>query len=186
MDRSFLLGFLLPMLMACHLTIVPPATPGPESTDTSRCTRHSPDVHLLLNGLQGYCVQYPRAYDVALINEAQVAFTRGAPANMGAPRAEIVMSDAEGQTVAVVAADWAARYADGGIVLEPWPTVIDGVAAVVLDDPQGEAMLRHVFVVQQERLYMFTFSPAARTVGAPYQQMVELYSTMLHSFHFIP
>ena len=186
MDRQLLLSLVLLLLTACRLTIVPPAAPAPETTDARACMRRTPDVHVLLNGLHGYCVHYPSAYDVAFINEFQVAFTRGDPANMGAPRAEIVISHAEGRTVQAVAADWAGRYADGGIVLERSPTVIDGVAAVVLDNPQGAALRRHVFLVQQERLYMFTFTPAERTLGAPYQQMVELYTTMLDSFHFIP
>ena len=186
MNRRLLLGLVLLLLTACRLTIAPPAAPAPETTAASACTRRTPDVHVLLNGLHGYCVHYPSAYDVAFINEFQVAFTRGDPSNMGAPRAEIVISHAEGRTVQAVAADWAGRYADGGIVLERSPTVIDGVAAVVLDNPQGAALRRHVFLVQQERLYMFTFTPAERTLGAPYQQMVELYTTMLDSFHLIP
>ena len=186
MDRQLLLSLVLLLLTACRLTIVPPAAPAPETTDARACMRRTPDVHVLLNGLHGYCVHYPSAYDVAFINEFQVAFTRGDPADMGAPRAEIVLSKAEGRTVEAVAADWAARYAAGGIVLERSPTIIDGVAAVVLDHPQGAARLRYVFMVQGERLYMFTFTPAVRMLGAPYQQMVELYTTILGSFHFIP
>lgn len=186
MNRRLLLGLVLLLLTACRLTIAPPATSTPETTAARTCTRRTPDVHVLLNGLHGYCVHYPSAYDVAFINESQVAFTRGDPVNMGAPRAEIVISKAEGRTVEAVAADWAGRYADGGIVLERSPTVIAGVAAVVLDNPQGAALRRHVFMVEREHLYMFTFTPAVRTLGAPYQQMMELYTTLLDSFHFIP
>lgn len=189
MNRALWLSLLLLLLTACRLTIVPPSsgvTATTEPPDARICTRSHPELQSLFNGLHGYCVQYPRAYDVAFINEFQVAFTRGDPTNMGAPRAEIVMSNAEGRTAAEVAADWAARYADGGMELTLFPALVHGVAAVVLDNPQGAAMQRQVFLVQHERLYMLTFTPAMRTLGVPHQQMEELYTTIIHSFRLIP
>lgn len=186
MYRQLWPGLLLLLFSACRLTITPPASSPPVTPEAGGCIRSHPERQLLLNGLHGYCVQYPRAYDVAFINEVQVAFTRGAPGTMGAPRAEIVMTDAEGRSAEEVAADWTARYADGGIEVALSPTTIQGTAAVVLDNPQGEALQRQVFLVQRERLYLFTFTPALRTLGAPYRQMEELYTTLLGSFHLIP
>jgi hypothetical protein len=58
-----------------HPDDCPPVTSAP-TAEAGACARSAPHMRLLLNGLHGYCIQYPSDYDVAFINEFQVAFAR--------------------------------------------------------------------------------------------------------------
>jgi hypothetical protein len=56
----------------------------------------------------------------------------------------------------------------------------------VLDNMPGQDTNRQVVIVHNDRLYKLNFVPVGEDYGDAYRQMEDLYTTVIHSWNFMP
>lgn len=149
------------------------------------CFRNSEETRLLMNNLQGYCLQYPNGYDVVFENELEVGLVKRSVLNPEDPRLIIIVEPAGGRTVEQVADQLVADYSVPGLEVKRVPLEIDQEQAIMLDGLTGEDINRHVVVVHNDHLYHMTIMPME---GSPdvHAQAEALYNLVIQSFNFRP
>jgi hypothetical protein len=149
------------------------------------CFRNSEQTRLLINSPQGYCLQYPVGYDIAIDSEIAIMLMKRSVLNPEDPKLIINVEPAGGRTVEQVADQLVADYSVPGLDVKRTPLVIDQEQAIRLDGLTGESINRQVVVVHNDRLYHLTFIPmqGSSDVNA---QAEALYNTVIQSFNFRP
>lgn len=167
--------------------VVPAVIPQAEATNKIEaiCVRNSDETQLLINSVQGYCLQYPIGYDIALENEMQIMLVKRTPMNAEDPNVFINVKPANGMTVEQFADKLTADYSVPGLEVKRASLEIDQEHAIVLDGLTGPDPNRHVVVLHNDRLYHLTFSlmedlPEVRA------QAEGLFNTVIQSFSFHP
>jgi len=151
----------------------------------ARCVRNSDETQLLINIVQGYCLQYPIGYDIAFLNGMEIMLVKRSPLNAEDPNLFINVEPANGMTVEQFADKLTADYSVPGLEVKRAPLEIDQEHAIVLDGLTGQDPNRHVVVLHNDRLYHMTFtlmenSPEVRA------QAEALFNTVIQSFSFRP
>lgn len=150
-----------------------------------KCFRNSEDTQLLINMIQGYCLQFPIGYDIVLANEMEVMLVKRSILNPTDPKVIIDVKPADGKTVEQVADQITADYSVPGLDVKRASLEIEQEQAIMLDGLTGEDINRQVVVVHNDRLYHMTIIPME---GSPdvSAQAEALFSTVIQSFNFRP
>ncbi len=151
----------------------------------ARCVRNSDETQLLINTVQGYCLQYPIGYDIAFLNGMEIMLVKRSPLNAEDPNLFIHVEPANGMTAEQFADKLTADYSVPGLVVKRASLEMDQEHAIVLDGLTGQDPNRHVVVLHDDRLYHITFtlmenSPEVRA------QAEALFNTVVQSFSFRP
>lgn len=160
--------------MACSISTA--MVPTQSSAET--CPGESSDKKLLKNEEDGYCFLYPADY-----TQVPPRFIVLNPVNapgdtLGDAWVDITTEVANGRTASQVAdADIASAGQGFNITRRELP--VDGTQAIVVDGLPGQDSSRKVYIVNNKRLYTFTFLPWGQN------QLESLYSTMMDTLHFM-
>ena len=161
--------------MACSISTVT----VPTQTSAEACPAETSDKKLLKNEEDGYCFLYPADY-TQVPPRFIVLNPVNAPGDMlGDAWVDINMEAANGRTASRVAdADIASAGQGFNITQSEKP--VDGMQAIVVEGLPGQDSMRKVYIVSNDRLYTFTFTPWGQN------QLENLYSTMINTLHFMP
>ncbi len=158
-----------------------------EATDKIEaiCIRNSEETQLLINIVQGYCLQYPIGYDIAFPNEKEIMLVKRSILNPEDPILFIDVEPSEGRSVEQAADQLVADYSVPGLEVKRVPLSIDQEHAIMLDGLTGQDINRHVVVVHNDRLYHLTIMPMD---GSPevHAHAEALFNTVIQSFNFRP
>jgi len=169
--------------------IKPPADlTDPESDQpiTGKCGRNSDEVRLLINAVQGYCLQYPAEYDVIHPNESETRLFKRSVLNVSEPSVSIKVQPSGGTTVDQAADGYLAAYTLPESEMVRKSLTIDGEVAIMLDRLPGQDINRQVFVLHNGYLYQLSFMPMDESRPEVYAQSEALYTTVIQSFNFNP
>lgn len=148
------------------------------------CFRNSEETQLLINSPQGYCLQYPVGYDIAIGNGTKIMVVKHTPLNAEDPNVFINVEPAGGRTVEQVADQLIADYSVPGLEVKRESLVIDGEQAIRIDGLTGQDPNRHVVVIHNDRLYHLTIT--LQNTPDMLAQTEALYNTVIQSFTFHP
>jgi hypothetical protein len=148
------------------------------------CFRYSEETQLLINSPQGYCLQYPVGYDIAIGNGAKIMVVKHSPLNSEDPNVFIDVEPAGGRTVEQVADQLIADYTVPGLEVKRESLVIDGAQAIRIDGLTGQDPNRHVVVIHDDRLYHLTFT--LQNTPDMLARTDVLYNTVIQSLTFHP
>lgn len=151
-----------------------------------KCIRDTEDTRLLIQGTQGYCLQYPAEYDLALPSESEIMLIKRSMVNVTEPRAHIIVQPAAGKTVEQVADQLVADYSVPGLEITRTALTIDGEQAVVLDGLGGQDVNRQLVVIHEGTLYHLSFLPMDKSQVETYSQAQALFDTVIRTFNFRP
>ena len=90
------------------------------------------------------------------------------------------ISASEGRTAAEIADKEISEFAI--LNVGRGSVTLGGEEALVLDGMPGQDLVRKVYIVHQQMLYILTFSPTQSPVAAASEQMEELYDTITSSW----
>jgi len=164
-------------------TQVPTVPSAPTPTAEPRCPEATEGTQLLRQDQMGYCLLYPEDYIEVQTDPTQVCLVPGEPyMACHSAQAFFNVEDAAGRSVSQVADEMAAR---GGIIGEPSSLTIAGEEAVVFPDVGGQASVRAVLLVHDDRLYRLGFVlPDANPAAV--ERFDLLYNTVIDSFTLLP
>lgn len=151
-----------------------------------KCVRDTEDTRLLIQGVKGYCLQYPAEYDLAFPNESEIMLVKRSMVNVTEPSVHIQVQPATGKTVEQAADQLVADYSVPGLEVTRTALTIDGEEAVVLDGLSGQDVNRQLVVIHEDRLYHLVFIPMDKSQAETYSQAQALYETVVRSFNFHP
>jgi hypothetical protein len=174
-----------PILIVALALLAQACTPQVTSTSSSDpCPEPTADMKLLLNTEDGYCLLHPAAYSTDIprfivINPIQ------APGDVpGEAWVNINVIPAEGRTAGQVADESIAALGSGFNITKT-DVDVNGVAGVVVDGMPGVDSNRQLLLVNNDKLYTFTFSPWYPDPGDP-TPLEKLYATIVQTLHFLP
>jgi hypothetical protein len=148
------------------------------------CPVPGPDTQLFVDETAGYCLLFPAGYTAIQTVPNATELVLGSLMNHVAPRASILVEDAEGRTLDDVREQLVADYVPPGFQVEPGWITVGGVEAVMLDELPGQDLNRRVALIHNDRLYSFFFTP----LGEPGQARAEMeafYQQVIDSFRFL-
>ena len=164
------------------LAEVPPA--AEEAPATAACAAPGEGQYQLLAAAYGYCLHYPDNYQVVQTAANSVNIVLDSLLNVSDPRMGLEIKPAEGKTAAELAEAMMAEFpADFGLTSET--ITLAGETAVMIDNMPGQDLNRRVFVVKDDQLYDFFFSPVDPEKN-PEGQMEIFYQGIMDSFQFVP
>ena len=152
---------------------------------TVKCSRSSEDVRLLINSVQGYCLQYPIAYDIFFPNESEIVLFKRSVLNATEPRVSISVQPAGNVTLERTADQIAQVYAVPGTEPISETLTIDGEEAIMLGGLSGQDPNRQVVVQHKDQLFHLIFIEFNES-NPEYTQFEKLYNTVIHTFNFNP
>jgi hypothetical protein len=160
-------------------------TPAPQVLESTPAQTSVNDTEELFSSDRlGLCFSYPQGYEQIPYNDAvQIAAPRlGLGDQFGLFWLEI--SDSQNRTAEEVA-DQEENYVAG---LNPgrWTVTLGGEQALVLDGMPGQNLVRRVYIVHQQTLYILTFSPTRSENMAASDQMEALYAAVTSSWAWSP
>jgi hypothetical protein len=167
--------------------VVPAVVTRAEATKKfeAKCVRDSEETRLLINNVQGYCLQYPVGYDLAFPIETEIMLMKRSVLNPEDPSLIIKVEPAGGMTVEQYADQLVADYSVPGLEVKRVSLEIDQEQAVMLDGLTGEAPNRQVVVLHNDRLYHMTIMPVENSPDV-HAQAEALFNTVIQSFNFHP
>jgi len=169
----------------------PQATAAGDSTPTAQVLESTPtqtsvnETTEISSGDQlGLCFSYPQGYSELPYNDSVqiVAPSLGPGAEVGLFWLEI--SDSYNRTAEKIAEQDMTFAA--GLSVGRWNLTLDGEQAVVLDGMPGQDLVRRVYAVHQQTLYILTFSPTRSENAAAGEQMETLYDLITNSWAWSP
>ena len=148
------------------------------------CPTGTPDLKLLMNLNDGYCLLYPTE-DIAIPPYLIVINPTGMPGDKpGDAWVQISAEAASGRTAVQVAYGQITEAGEGFNITRS-EILIDGKQAVVVDGLPGPDPWRKVFIVDNDRLYTLLFLPWSPNIEG-FARLEELYSTVIGTLHFLP
>lgn len=160
-------------------------TPAPTIPQADGCPTEAADLKLLINSEDGYCLLYPAEHTVLPPRFIVINANKASAADMpGDAWVGMIVEAAANRTAAQVADSQIAKWG-GGSNMTRDEILVDGLQAVVVDGLPGPDPLRNVFIVSNDRLYMFYFMPWAPNANEP-TPIEKLYSTVIDTLHFLP
>lgn len=153
-----------------------------ESTPGQTSAADTPEFYS--NERFGFCFSYPQGYAQLPYNDAVeiVAPNIGPGDEFGLFWLEI--SDSQNRTAEQVAIQEFSSVA--GLTPGRWNVMLGGEQALVLDGMSGQDLVRRVYIVRQETLYILTFSPTRSANAAAGEQMETLYAAVTGSWAWAP
>lgn len=173
---------LLPLILML-LALVLLGCGGAKSAET--CPTPDANTQLWRDEVNGYCLLYPTGYQAEQPNPVEAVIYVGSLLDVAHPRISIEVTPADGLSTAAAVDQWVADFIPGFEVTRS-AVQVGSAEGVQLDNVPGQDISRHVFVVQADRLYHLTFTPASADAGAIYTAMQETYSVIISSLTFLP
>lgn len=160
-----------------------PPAPTPSPTAEPRCPEPTEGTQLLRQDRMGYCLLYPDDYIEVQTDPTQVCLVPGEPyLACHSAQAFFNVEDAAGRSVSQVADEMAAS---GGIIGEPSSLTIAGEEAILFPEVAGQASMRAVLIVHDDRLYRLGFGlPDADPAAV--ERFNLLYNTVIDSLTLLP
>ena len=146
-----------------------------------KCVRESDATRLLIQSVEGFCLQFPAEYDLVIPTQNEIVLVKGSMLNHVEPGAYVNWRPAEDKTVEQAADQLEADYAVPGMEVTRTSFTIGGEPAIVLDGLTGQDVNRQVLVVRGDRLYQLSFMPMDGSDAAE-----QMYETIVRSFNFHP
>jgi hypothetical protein len=132
----------------------------------------------------GICFSYPQGYTQIPYNDAvEIAAPNFGPGDeVGLFWLEI--NESQNRT----AEDVANQEVNDVAGLSPgrWTVMLGGEQALVLDGMPGQNLVRRVYIVRHETLYILTFSPTRSENSAASEQMEALYAAVTSTWAWAP
>ena len=152
-----------------------------------KCIRNSDKKRLLINSVQGYCLQYPPEYDVFVgyPSESETILFKISVMNTIEPSVSIKVAPAGGLTLEQAADQIAQVYAIPGTEPIRESLTMDGEAAIMLGGLSGQDPNRQVLVQHNDQLYSLFFIEFSKS-DPEYAHFEKLYNTVIRSFNFNP
>ena len=208
MKKQFLSLFLAIALASCNslavnTQVTSPSVTTPEVAEIPDQTFSSgiePAVEKFANETEffssdqlGLCFSYPQGYTQISYDDPMVSVGIAAsdlPGTDTKGRFWLEISDSYNRTAERIA-DEDMTYAvdQQGVPLENlgrWTVTLGGEQAVVLDGMPGQDLVRRVYIVRQQTLYVLNFSPARSENKATGDQMEALYTMVTNSWAWSP
>jgi hypothetical protein len=132
----------------------------------------------------GLCFSYPQGYTQLPYNDAVEIAAPDLPGSDVKGRFWLEISDSYNRTAEKIA-DQDMTYATG-VDVGRWAETLGGEQAVVLDGMPGQDLVRRVYIVHQQTLYILTFSPTRSENKAASDQMEALYAAVTSSWAWSP
>jgi hypothetical protein len=165
--------------------LVSSCTPTPQVPEiTPTQTSVNETVEWFSSDQLGLCFSYPQGYTQVPNNDAVEIVAPELPGAEVRGLFWLEISDAYNRTAEVIA-EQDLTYALGGRV-DRWTVTLGGEQAPVLDGMPGQDLVRRVYVVRQQTLYILTFSPTRSENAAASDQMEALYTAVTSSWTWSP
>ena len=168
--------------------VLPMETTAPQGLDSSHIQKSVNDTAKLFSSDRlGICFSYPQGYIQNSYDDTVGIVAPYLPgAGDTAGRLSFEISDSYNRTVERIAEEHMTyAVAHQGIPLENlgrWTVTLGGEQAVVLDGMPGQDLVRRVYVVRQQTLYVLAFSPTRSENKAAGDQMETLYTAVTNSW----
>lgn len=167
-------------------TLVPPATDVPTQVPTAQvdaCPGATADLKLMVNTEGGFCLLYPAEFTwdgrTMIILNPNVG-----PGDIpGEVWMYVEISEAGGRTAAEIVDAEITALGEGFNITQTELTV-DGKQAILVDGMPAQDSTRMVYIVNNDRLYRFGFSPWFPQDGTT--PLEKLYQVVVESVHFLP
>jgi hypothetical protein len=133
----------------------------------------------------GICFSYPEGYTQIPYNDAVEIVAPGPiPGSDEIGLFWLEVSDSQNRSAEDVA-DQELSYVAG---LNPgrWTVTLGGEQALVMDGMPGQNLVRRLYIVHQQSLYILTFSPTHSENKAAGEQMEALYAAITNSWEWSP
>jgi len=162
---------------------VPTVPSAPTPTAEPRCPPATEGTQLLRQDQMGYCLLYPEDYIEVQTDPTQVCLVPSEPyMACHSAQAFFNVEDAAGRSVSQVADEMAAK---SGLIGEPSSLMIAGEEAILFPEVPGQASLREVLLVHDDRLYRLGFVlPGADPAAVARFDL--LYNTVIDAFTLLP
>ncbi len=159
-----------------------PTQQAPESTPAQ--TGVNGTAEFFSSDQLGLCFSYPQGYTQMPYNDAVEIVAPVLPGSDVAGLFWLDISDSYNRTAEKIA-DQDMTYAADQSVGRSTMT-LGGEQAVVLDGMPGQDLVRRVYIVHQQTLYILTFSPTRSEDKAASDQMEALYAAVTSSWAWSP
>jgi len=160
---------------AADVVLPTPLETSPAPTDAND------NVEWYSSDLLGICFSYPQGYTEMPYNDAVEVVSPGpVPGTDEIALFWLDISDAQDRTAEEVADRELADVP--GLNPDRWTVALGGEPALVLDGMPGQDLVRRVYIVRQQTLYILTFSPARSGIEAASEQMEALYAAVTSSW----
>jgi len=177
--KQWLILVLVLAVLAQTACIPQVTTPAGDS-----CPTATADLKLLTNAEDGYCLLYPAAYSTDIPHFIVIDPVTGPGDVPGEAWVNVNVVPSAGRTAAQVADENIAALGEGFNITKT-DIVVDGVSGVVVDGMPGQDSNRQMLIVNNDKLYTFTFAPWYPNTGDP-TPLENLYATIAQTLHFLP
>jgi hypothetical protein len=162
--------------------IFTPASPVPEITPAQTCVNDT--LEFFSSDMLDLSFSYPPGYTQDPYNDTVQIAAPDLPGSDLKGRFWLEISDSYNRTAEKIA-DQDMTFVPG---LNPgrWTVTLGGEQAVVLDGMPGQDLVRVVYIVRQQTLYILTFSPTRSKNTAANDQMEALYDAVTSSWAWSP
>ena len=160
-------------------------TPAPQVLESTPVqTSVNATAELFSSDRLGLCFSYPQGYTQIPYNDAVEIAAPDLPGTDTKGLFWLEISNSYNRTAEVIA-DQEMTYVAG---LNPgrWTVTLGGEQALVLDGMPGQDLVRRVYIVRQQTLYILTFSPTRSENKAASDQMEALYAAVTSSWAWSP
>ena len=160
-------------------------TPAPQVLESTPVqTSVNDTAELFSSDRLGLCFSYPQGYAQIPYNDAVEIAAPDLPVTDTKGLFWLEISNSYNRTAEVIA-DQEMTYVAG---LNPgrWTVTLGGEQALVLDGMPGQDLVRRVYIVRQQTLYILTFSPTRSENKTASDQMEALYAAVTSSWAWSP
>lgn len=160
-------------------------TPAPQVLESTPAQTSVNDTEELFSSDRlGLCFYYPQGYTPIPYNDAVEIVAPNVGPGDEAGLFWLEISDPQNRSAEEVA-EQELNYVAG---LSPgrWTVTLGGEQALVLDGMPGQNLVRRVYIVHQQTLYILTFSPTRSENRVASDQMEALYAAVTSSWAWSP
>jgi len=164
--------------------IFTPVPQGLESIPTPTDVSETVELSLSDSNRLGFCFSYPLGYTQIPYYDAVEITAPNLPDNDVSGLFWLEIRDSQNRTAEEIA-DQEVAYVAG---LNPgrWTVTLGGEQAIVIDGMPGQDLVRRVYIVHQQTLYILTFSPTRLENSIASGQMEILYTAVTSSWVWSP
>lgn len=159
-------------------------TPTPQVLESTPLQTSVNDTAGFSSDQLSLCFSYPQGYTQIPYNDTVEIAAPDLPGSDVKGLFWLEISDSYGRTAEVIA-DQDMTYV-AGLNVGRWAVTLGGEPALVLDGMPGQDLVRRVYIVHRQTLYILTFSPTRSENKAASDQMEALYAAVTSSWAWSP